>query len=334
MVTGHCSQFKPLSHFIYVFHMPLFFAVAGYCFKTAYCKAPFKFLQRRVKGLWWPFVKWNLIFLLLHNLFYDLGIYESRYSLSQTLKQAAMTLGLWGQEQMLGGFWFFGGLFFASLISWAVLRVTQCRLQYVAVCIAFMLMTTILLNLFLPDNFPAQRVSQYFRFATYFLSGFILKGLHDRHGSPRSRILPISVICLLLVGVVSVYFPGEIIDTSTWKLPFRYIGAIAGIIGVLILSSRIKSTHLRRFLTFCGESTILILVWHFLSFKILTYILINIYGLPAEELLEFPVHKTLAAYYWPLYMAVGISIPLLLQLSYNTIRNKVKQLRGSGSIAT
>lgn len=323
MVMGHSALPKPLSHFIYVFHMPLFFLVAGYCFKTAYCKAPAKFLKRRVKGLWWPFVKWNLIFLILHNLMFDLGLYDEAYTSARFLRQAVMTLGLWSPEQMLGGFWFFGGLFFASLISWAVIWFTKYRLIPIAVFISGMLMTTILLNLFMPDNFFAQRVSQYFRFAIYFLSGFILKGIHDRYGSPRSRIFPSAIICLILVGAVSVYFPGEILDTSTWQLPARYIGAIAGSVGVLIFSSRLRSPRIRKFLMFCGESTILILVWHFLSFKLLTYILINIHGLPVSELTAFPVHKGLAIHYWPLYVLFGLVIPLGIQISYNTIRKKL-----------
>lgn len=121
------------------------------------------------------------------------------------------------------------------------------------------------------------------------------------------------------VGLLS----GEILDASTWQLPARYVGAIAGSIGVLIFSSRLRSPRIRKFLMFCGESTILILVWHFLSFKLLTYILINIHGLPASELTAFPVHKGLAIHYWPMYVLFGLVIPLGIQISYNTIKKKL-----------
>ena len=326
MVMGHSALPKPLSHFIYVFHMPLFFVVAGYCFKTAYCKAPVKFTKRRVKGLWWPFVKWNLIFILLHNALYALGIYGTSYSTHDHIVAIAKTFGMAGSEQMIGGFWFLAGLFFASLISWIVLWGTKCNLRKISICIAAMLITVILLNMFGNESYIAKKLSEFFRYAIYFLAGFLLKGIHDRHGSSRRRLIAASVTCLLLTGAISVYFPGEVSTPFTWELPLRFIGAMAGVIGVLILSSQIHNQRLKRFLMLCGESTILILVWHFLCFKLLTYILIQAHGLPDTDLLHFPVHKELGKDYWPLYVALGLLIPLGIQVAYNFLKNKFLHL--------
>ena len=194
---------------------------------------------------------------------------------------------------------------------------------------AIMLMCVLLLNLFLHESSIAMKMSGFIHYAIYFLTGFVLKGIHDRYGPTKKRLMATSVICLILTGAVSVYFPGEILTPFTWQLPLRFIGAVAGIIGVLILSANIPDGRLKRFLIFCGDSTILILVWHFLCFKLLTFILINIHGLPATDLLQFPVHKELARYYWPVYITVGLVIPLGIQISWNFLKDRYHRLSAS-----
>lgn len=128
MVMVH-AHFNPYCHsFISMFHMPLFFFMSGYCFKEAYLDNFSKYLKKRVKGAYWPYVKWSLLFLLLHNVFYALNIYNGEYgyrgSVSELYTSAdflkhslliifTMTSG----EQLLGGYWFLHTYFIASIIS-------------------------------------------------------------------------------------------------------------------------------------------------------------------------------------------------------------------------
>lgn len=53
------------------------------------------------------------------------------------------------------------------------------------------------------------------------------------------------------------------------------------------------------------------LTWHFLSFKIVSLLIITIYSLPMTRLADFPVINELAIKgWWILYVIVGVSIPL------------------------
>lgn len=69
MVLAHTRFSEYGNYWINMFHMPLFFFFAGYCFKDKYLEIPSDFVIKRFKGLYKPFVKWGLIFLVLHNLF-------------------------------------------------------------------------------------------------------------------------------------------------------------------------------------------------------------------------------------------------------------------------
>lgn len=79
MVIGHANAPKFIHDFIYVFHMPLFFITAGYFFSRKYLDNPKVFLIKRFKGLYLPFLKWSVIFLFLHNLWFRFGLLNEQY---------------------------------------------------------------------------------------------------------------------------------------------------------------------------------------------------------------------------------------------------------------
>ena len=76
MVLCHAEVALPVRTFVATFHMPLFFYYAGYCFKDKYLEQSFVFVKKRIIGLYVPFVKWGLFFLLLHNILFRLNIYN------------------------------------------------------------------------------------------------------------------------------------------------------------------------------------------------------------------------------------------------------------------
>ena len=132
MVLAHCSNFSCVYNTVYMFHMPLFFIVSGYCFKEKYYSCPHIFAWKRIKGLWWPFAKWSLLFLFFHNLFHDIGIYSDnygylgngvhRYSKTEIVEHAKSILfQMEGCDSLVGGFWFLKSLFFGSLFSFFLL---------------------------------------------------------------------------------------------------------------------------------------------------------------------------------------------------------------------
>ena len=128
MVVGHSECPGALCAFIYEFHMPLFFITAGYFFSLRYLDDEAAFVKKRLKGLYVPFVKWSVVFLLLHNLMFDFGVMNEQYGnagggvthpytwhqIQQNLWNILTAMG--GYDQFLNGaFWFFRGLLVASV---------------------------------------------------------------------------------------------------------------------------------------------------------------------------------------------------------------------------
>ena len=63
--------------FIYMFHMSLFYFFSGYCLKDKCLENPCKFVWRKIRGIWLPYIKYSLLFLAFHNVFFHLNIYAT-----------------------------------------------------------------------------------------------------------------------------------------------------------------------------------------------------------------------------------------------------------------
>ena len=136
MVICHAGLPHFLGQFITMFHMPLFFFVSGYCFKDKYLNDMKRFCINKVKGLYLPFVKWSLLFLILHNVFFYLNIYNDvygargevsqLYELKDVVKNVAkIVLTMNETEQLLGGFWFLKSLFIGSFLALGCFKILR-----------------------------------------------------------------------------------------------------------------------------------------------------------------------------------------------------------------
>ena len=164
MVIGHSGCPKLMFNVIYLFHMPLFFFCSGFFYKEMLSKESIGiFFKKKVRRLYFPFVKWSVFFLLLHNLLMVVGVYNSYYgyeggtsfySVSDMLQRLCMILfTMTGYEELLGGFWFLRSLFISCLliaiVSW-ILRFSF-KYKHGLICVSFLLMT-IVLRRFIPNN--------------------------------------------------------------------------------------------------------------------------------------------------------------------------------------
>lgn len=132
MVHAHFSSYG--GRFINMFHMPLFFFMSGYCFKEAYLDNFGGYLKKRIKGAYWPYIKWSLIFLFLHNVFFAINIYNDSYCYNGIVskyynkgdflrRSLAIITTMSGEDQLLGGYWFLHSYMIAAVISFIILKI-------------------------------------------------------------------------------------------------------------------------------------------------------------------------------------------------------------------
>jgi len=79
MVVRHSGAPAYIHDIIYTFHMPLFFVCSGWFFSDRCIDDSRGFVVRKIKSIYLPYWKWCFVFLLLHNVFYSVGILNSSY---------------------------------------------------------------------------------------------------------------------------------------------------------------------------------------------------------------------------------------------------------------
>ena len=332
MVTGHSLPVDNVfRNYIYMFHMPLFFFVSGYCFKEKYLGDWRSFVRRRLRGLWWPFVKYGVPMVLLHNVFCALHVYGppcdvTPYTLPQMAKAVLMQFAMSGAEPLLGAYWFLNTLLGASLLFYACRRVAGRRWTLV------LLLAGSVVCLLLMPRVGGMRIV----FRMFFAGGYMALG-HLFKGFEKFRMIELKngvvIVALgVVVGVGEIFLPHEMTDaTLPTMLPCMVI-AVAGVLmlwgvcerlGESLVGTEVRGTEYERspvrnycacatkrfaaVLDYLGDHTLSILTWHFLCFKVVTLLIIGIYRLPIEQLAVIPILKEQAAQgWWLVYVLAGV----------------------------
>ena len=115
MVVGHAGCPEWINKFMGLIRMPCFFFISGILLSDRYLDDVKSGVRKKMKGYYRHFVKWSLIFLLLHNVFAYLHIYEKTYTLQEIGIKIIRIFTMTGGEQLLGGYWFLISLTWASI---------------------------------------------------------------------------------------------------------------------------------------------------------------------------------------------------------------------------
>lgn len=333
MVLGHSGCSVPfVVPFIYMFHMPLFFFASGYCFKPQYLESPFAFLWKRIKRIYWPFVKWGVFFVIIHNLLFRLNILNDQYGFMgkvahlysvEEIKHIVwmMLTRMHNTEQLIGGFWFLNALFFGSIISWGVLKLFRNITLSVAVLFAACLILNHTHYIIPHLNLSTQAFAASF----VFVSGYwacqhkirIFKGW---------QIILVAALTFCGSFMYQINFGEWFYDNSLF-VPY-IVTSVFATWGVYSLFAYYKGKTNRPFLLLnhIGNHTIQILTWHFLSFKLVSLLIIGLYDLPFKRIAEVPVITEYAIRgWWILYFIIGLAVPLLgIYITRNTINYSKK----------
>lgn len=323
MVIGHSGSPIMMEKFIYLFHMPLFIVCSGFFFKDITdSKQLSQFLLKRLKGLYFPYLRWSILFLLLHNLFYYLHFYEQPYYTNEFFRNLGKTLFMSDFEILLRPFWFLKALLFASIIVAGIIFLKnkyQFNIRHIELLISILFITFLLKtsNVHIPILGDPSIISFSM---VYYLSGLLIKKYEQK--IPCNIYTIFIELSLLFLG--SVFFPG-IIDmryTNTFNLFIYFLLSITGIIFVLTISKIIQERGrytLKKILYYVGNNTMPILALNLLALRIGNYIKVEIFQLPLDKISSHTIISEYNDYFWLLYTILGISIPLLLNNLYKKL---------------
>lgn len=330
MVIGHSGCPTYLHDFIYMFHMPCFFFISGWLLNDRYITDLKTGLIQKAKGSYYPFVKWTLIFLLFHNVFASMHIYENSYSWQTSMERIVRAFTMTGSEQLLGGFWFLISLFWASIISLLFLStlskheiVTENKIRGGKILTLIIAMLWHYIPIALPQMFGEQTILA----TAFYLSGYLCrkKNMHFAHPHMTGLLL------LLVPAITACFIKLDMQLVQGWFVLVYYVIAMIGFIGIMILSKVLSKYSIAPIITYIGSKTLYILVFHFLAFKLVSSVYLYFKSLPMELLTQFPVLEETNSWLWIIYVISGIIFPLVIwKLIHQTVvRNKINPLRNN-----
>ena len=359
MVIAHAEAPGWLCKFIFEFHMPLFFITAGYFFSLKYLNDEATFVKKRVKGLYWPFVKWAVFFLIIHNWMFDLGILNETFGneaggVTHPYSWHQIQQNLWtivtamaGYDAFLcGAFWFFRGLFVASILYLIIYKVALKVLPKRTRTLTPYLICLIMLLLCGWKTYEGLRVINLVQGGYrdmmgcfFFGCGFIFRQFVDAYHKAIARVyvsLPMTLVCAIVVYLFSKYLTANMNWRSTFtqflSLP---IPALLGFLMTYNISRWIDRTKgwVKKFLVYTGDHTLNIFIFHIISYKVVSLLKIWYYGLDPRQI---GCHMVIHDYsqqdlFWILYTIAGIGIPLLGTMMSERVIRVIKEMRVSRS---
>lgn len=285
--------------------MPCFFIISGLLFSEKYLSSVKTFYKKRIKSLWWPFVKWTWIFLFFHNIFYASGIYSDSYTLKEMLYKSFTTLLMLHNEQLIGGFWFIRSLFIASIFSVTYFKLFGFSIKSSLIGIVLLLATAEILCIL---NLKIYYINSFNLLAcAYFLTGALFRLINFKEIKYKKFICAISV---LLLGLSLLDEKREMLELNDKILLPYFFQSIIISFSFLTLIEIYKGKEWTKFFYYLGDKTLDILIIHFIAFRLVSVIKIEALGLDYDHMKDFPVIESQNEYFWVLYVVVALLVAL------------------------
>lgn len=327
MVGGHCGM--PFTHFIYLFHMAIFFMASGYCFNSSNSKTlkdVFSFIKRKFKGLWFPYVAWTTIFSLLHNILIKIRIdSSSSWSIKEIGINIVKSFFLHGHTQQGSALWFVATLMEISVFYCCIdCVVNKLTVSKKANFLLQGLVSSILLAVGYRCSLTGSiwgggnRVLSYY---CLFYLGVVLKEFYKIVCIEKYHYWKMIVAFFILVFCNQIW--SIALDENKYENPLVLL--VVSVCGWVLLYEVAQELKKRKLLTdaivCCGQNSMAIVVLHFLCFKVISFVGVVVYNQSRERIAAFPVLYEHGAW-WIAYMFAGIIIPVLLSVMWKKMKGK------------
>lgn len=347
MVLGHTNFWgKP---YIYLFHMAVFFMASGYFFKnesTSDYKNLGQYIKKKIIALWLPYFIWNSVFIVCNNLFIKINFYtndphfleevnggfntvHTYMSVKETIMQLLKSFLFVGGTTMGGAFWFLRILFEISII-YAVVNFILLKLvkseRRVLIAQGIVALFMLILGYFCSLKNISFAGNSQISFSCYCLF-YIGKIISVKNITIENKIVKGAAL-LLSMGILLVcnMYGSVSLGSNYYVNPiFLLIVSILGWILLYEISSLLlRFTKIKTILIYIGQNTISIVVFHFLAFKLISYLQVIIYSKPRYLIAAFPVLYNFGGW-WIAYTIVGVIIPLLINFIWRKIICLIKK---------
>ena len=333
IVIGHSSWILPgigfpMGPFVYTYHIMIFFFVAGMCFKPRWDLTPYMQIGKRLGGLLPIYIKYSVIFILLHNFFLKIHILKSDtavFSKKDIISAIFNACVLRTSESMLGAFWFipmfFIGMSMFMLLFYSVDKLKCSKFGHVLICIGTAVIGIIL-------NYKGIGLQYHMQTSVLGIPVIYLGYLFQRHRLQIQRYVHwwlTPVLGFVIWKVLSLNIGIVELSANMILHPLLFYPiTVVGITFCICLANGIgKLKNVCKLFCAAGKNSYHIMALHFITFKGIDFVICKIWNIGNDVLERYP-HSFENT--WPICYIGGVVIPLLIVYTGNYIWRKIKSI--------
>ncbi len=316
VILGHAFYKMQPEVFVNQYHLAIFFFVAGYFVQRYDQIKPLDFLWKKIKTVFWPFLKYGLIFLLLHNILLHLKFYTGEpYSWHTMLKEAGrLFFPMTTNENLLGPIWFLSALFKVLIvyyISTIIFSFIKNEKKYDIALTSWSLLLYIVGFIAVKNNIPNPGMIW-----DSFITLFALQLGHLCHQYDILKHIDKWWLCLISILFLFLATKhGFLCRFQTAGIekadPFIFIPIIiAGVVFIYYLSLRLRDVKI---LQTIGEMSFTLMIWHFLAFRLVSLLYVYCYDVDFSFFAQSPVIVQSSILWRIAYLFVGLSVPIIIK---------------------
>lgn len=342
IVLGHACA--PFECFYTMFHVSIFYIVAGILFKPILvinldniCI----FISKKFKRLALPFILINLLLIFLHNCLINCNLYTvdprflqypgssfgitEYYSVKEIIKQSFLTILLIAKTQQLAGAtWFLKYFFYISIIIYLYetfinflfrkINILENYTRFIKIILAIIIFLSLAL---INPNIKITNVlfiGLFFYYFAFIFKDWIISICQNKIG-----------ITFFIIILFYIYLYGNPIASDLY---FNFKAIIIGFSGFIftyfIATIIYKIPICSSIMSIVGQHTFSILLFHLIFFKFVTIFQLHfIYtDYPKFMYAAFPIFQV-QNFWWLVYTVIGILSPILLSVLYKNLYNKI-----------
>lgn len=284
VVAGHASSL--LAPYAYLFHIPLFFFLAGYVERLDE-KSMLQIVWQKFVTLVIPYVMVNVIYLFLRvglNLFrVQEFFYDDVLGREQLWEFILKIVKVQWISDLGGATWYLGCLFVTFLLAKIIVILSHNKINLLTVFIAFIFLAGGLIVNYLEISM------RYYIDIALVAVFYLVLGSYCREKNILDNLTYISWKIWLVVLLIYCYFFSQRIHASVDWSAGNYNNPVLSMITILLaavilmnLSKSIQNTWIGNLLTFYGKESLALMLLHFLCFKIIYVFLVAIKLYPAD----------------------------------------------------
>jgi len=304
VVLGHTQVPGFVGNTIYLFHLALFYFASGFFFSQS---ANFRsLLKKKVISLYLPWLKYGLLFLVLHNLFVNCHFYagvNSFFSIRDYIVHLLKILCFIGTDELLGPIWFLRSLFLCNLFFFCLVKIKKSTFF---VCSVVVILIGLSYLLYESNNHAICLAVREALGSIFLCMGYLYHRYESRFSFRWVYILG-SFLCLLALSRIGHV---NMVNTDITSPVFFFVSGICGTYFVLGISNHItRKNYVCTALTSVGRYAIHILALHWLSFKLVSCVIVVIYQLNKRDLSNVTIAL---GSWWIIYSIIGVVLPFFL----------------------